>query len=112
MTISISMGDVIYTNEGKTSLFLDQEYTSLAAQLQNKCFRISTHRLQQVPNDAEGRSLTYVFFRLKNESFFCHIAMVHSFHIRNDHNFIIIYKFTINFLVTGFCACHVIVIYP
>ena len=53
--LAISMGDVIYTNEGNTSLSLDQEYTSLAAQLQNKCISISTHCLQQVPDDAEGK---------------------------------------------------------
>ena len=48
------MGDVIYNSEGNTSLSVDQEYTSLAAHLQNKCISISTYCLQQVPDDAEG----------------------------------------------------------
>ena len=52
--LAISMGDVIYRTEGSQSSLVDQEYTSLAAQVQNKCISISTHCLQKVPDDAEG----------------------------------------------------------
>ena len=73
--LAISMGDVIYTNEGNTSLSLDQEYTSLAAQLQNKCISISTHCLQQVPDDAEGKGPRWTFFSSEKWSYFCHFFM-------------------------------------
>ena len=52
--LAISMSDVIYNNEGSTSLSVDQEYAGLAAQLQHMCISISTHCLQKVPDDAEG----------------------------------------------------------
>ena len=54
------MSDVIYNNEGSTSLSVDQEYAGLAAQLQNKCISISTHCLQKVPDDAEGWFVTTI----------------------------------------------------
>lgn len=52
--LSISMGDIIYNTESGPSP--DHEYTSLATHLQNQCISITTHCLQQVPDDEEGRS--------------------------------------------------------
>lgn len=53
--LAISMGDVIYNTEN--GVVLDHDYTSLATHLQNQCISITTHCLQQVPDDEDGKNL-------------------------------------------------------
>ncbi|KAL3875978.1 hypothetical protein ACJMK2_033871 [Sinanodonta woodiana] len=52
--LSLSMGDVVYSEN--SGLSLDQDYVKLAAELQNQCIGICTNCLQKVPDDAEDSS--------------------------------------------------------